>query len=130
MANVEPSPEDVLKAFFGEVSADSVYASLHLMHEQIVLGRLGMLPRLELAQRAYLAEQYRELIQTLWHVLCSTWGDDPSRWELPQEVRQALGNILALYISREQTSHAGGDQVEPAGKHARPSRRPRGRSGV
>lgn len=129
MARIELSVEDVLKGFFGDISADGVYAGLYQMHGQIELGRLGMLPRPELAARAYVAEEYRELSRILWHVLVATWGDDPNGWALPQEIKQAVGNILALYLSRE-ASHAGDSRVEPVASHAKPRSRRRGRSGI
>jgi len=127
---MEPSLEDALACFFPDASPNDVHHALHQMQQEVILGRLGMLPRPELADRALLAEHFRHLSDTLYRVLVATWGDDPSGWQLPQEVKQAVADILALHFSRQPASHAGVDRVEPAGASDKTRPRRRGRRGV
>lgn len=126
----DQSLDGVLGEFFADISPNEVHAELHQMREQIALGGLGMLPRRELAERAYLAGQYAALVTAVWQALIATWGDDPNDWQLPPQLRRAVGNLLALQFSRQQHDHTTESSVPVLRRATRVRGRRRGRSGT
>lgn len=125
------SLEEVLLQYFPRLTPVEVHIGLHDMRERLTIAELGLLPRPELAQRAYLALQYGVFVNTLYNTLVEAWGDDPHDWQLPDGIQCALGDILALYFAHENTNHTTDAGVPPVSNVPTVRRaRKRGRTGA
>lgn len=124
-SSVKPSLADVIQKFFQSTEPQQVQNDLFSLYSEAQIGRLALLSRSELVHRALLADSLSHVASHLYEDIVAEWGDDPTKWVLPVNVRSSVGDLLALLLSSEQHDHTGNAAVEATGAHTECTRHKR-----